>query len=157
MEEKEEEIQLYQIIDIDKTTDQPAGLLDYWSPNDTLRTLALSMDWAHQSLETSTRSPQRINSHTKEDSLASFIAVALEVPRPVSVTAVMTAIFSGMGGALDLEDSFYTSCTRWDPILKCVFTYLFPVLSPHHNNPRLRRAVILETTYPLVYTLRSVL
>lgn len=42
-EEKEEEIQLFQIIDIDKTIDQPAWLLDYWSPNDTLRILALSV------------------------------------------------------------------------------------------------------------------
>jgi len=43
MEEKEE-IQLYQIIDIDKATGQPAGHLDYWSPDDTLRTLVLTVD-----------------------------------------------------------------------------------------------------------------
>lgn len=37
--------------------------------------------------------------------------MALEVPYSVSATAVMTAIFIGMDGALDLEDNFYSSFT----------------------------------------------
>lgn len=42
MKEKEEEIQLYQITNIDKTKGQSAGHLDHWLTNDTLRTLLLN-------------------------------------------------------------------------------------------------------------------
>lgn len=50
--EKEEEIQLYQIINIDETKGQPAGHLDYWPTNDTLRTLVLTVECIFQSFET---------------------------------------------------------------------------------------------------------
>lgn len=52
MKEKEEEIQLYQMTNIDKTKDQSAGHLDPWLMNDTLRTLLLTMDWVFQFSET---------------------------------------------------------------------------------------------------------
>ena len=80
--------------------------------------------------------------------------MALEVPYSVLVTAVTTAMFIGMGEAL--ENNFYTSFTDGTLFLNCIFTYVFPVLSPHCNNPRLTRAVIPETSYPLVSTLHPV-
>lgn len=51
MEEKEEEIQLCQIIDLDNTKGQAVEHLDHWPPNDTLRPRVLTMDWVLQSWE----------------------------------------------------------------------------------------------------------
>lgn len=133
---EEEEIQLFQIIDIDKTTDQPAWLLDYWSPNDTLRTLALNVGWVYQSLETFIM----VYSENKLFNKGRQSRVLYSCGTRGTLCCVSDScddcyiLWNGWGPRPRRQ--FLHKLYRQDPVLKCIFTYLFLVLSAHHNNPK---------------------